>query len=130
VELHIQGITILVSTPYMDEADRCERVGLLYQGKMIKCDSPIAIRRELIGDLLEIYTGDWRTAKEVLENQPGVLEVQTYGEALRVLVDRAEERQQALEDALSQAKIEIISIRRTEARMEDVFISLIKKLEE
>ncbi|MFN2302253.1 MAG: ATP-binding cassette domain-containing protein, partial [Anaerolineales bacterium] len=130
VELHIQGITILVSTPYMDEADRCERVGLLYQGKMIKCDSPIAIRRELIGDLLEIYTGDWRTAKEVLKNQPGVLEVQTYGEALRVLVDRAEERQQALEDALSQAKIEIISIRRTEARMEDVFISLIKKLEE
>jgi ABC-2 type transport system ATP-binding protein len=53
-ELHLEGTTIIVSTPYMDEADRCSRVGLMYDGKMIMCDAPSKIRQALEGDLIII----------------------------------------------------------------------------
>ncbi len=53
-DLHIQGVTILVSTPYMDEAERCSRVGLMYEGRLIECDTPAAIKDLLPGQLLEL----------------------------------------------------------------------------
>ena len=59
-ELHLQGTTIIVSTPYMDEADRCSRVGLMYAGKLVECDSPKWIREKLEGDVIKIQAEDWQ----------------------------------------------------------------------
>ncbi|MEE9188485.1 MAG: ABC transporter ATP-binding protein, partial [Anaerolineales bacterium] len=61
-DLHLEGTTILVSTPYMDEADRCSRVGLKYAGRMVICDSPKSIRERIQADLVELYPQDWQTA--------------------------------------------------------------------
>ena len=52
-DLHLQGTTIVLSTPYMDEADRCSRVGLIYQGKLVECDSPEVIRRKIGGEVIK-----------------------------------------------------------------------------
>ena len=88
-ELHLQGITIFVSTPYMDEAERCSRVGLMYQGRLIVCDTPERIKGLVAGDLLELRPSDLRRAEEVVAGLDGVLEVQTYGDLLHVFVDSA-----------------------------------------
>ncbi len=53
-ELHIDGVSILVSTPYMDEAERCSRVAMIYQGRLVVCDTPDRIKRLVQGDLVEL----------------------------------------------------------------------------
>jgi ABC-2 type transport system ATP-binding protein len=129
-ELHLSGTTIVVSTPYMDEADRCSRVGLLYNGKMVICDSPRKIRGQIKGDMLELRSENWQTAHEILEKQPGVLEIQTYGESLHILVDSAKKELPVIKKALEKNKQEYSSLRQAPARMEEAFISLIRRLEE
>jgi ABC-2 type transport system ATP-binding protein len=128
-ELHIQGTTILVSTPYMDEADRCSRVGLMYAGKLVECDSPQNIRSKLPGDVIEIQPDDWRKTLDVVGGLPGVHEVQTYGESLHLLVDSGAKRLPEIEKFLRKAGLGVRSIRIAPARMEEAFISLIRKME-
>jgi ABC-2 type transport system ATP-binding protein len=127
-ELNLSGTTILVSTPYMDEADRCARVGLIYAGRLVICDTPTAIRNELPGDLLELHPDDWRKTRDLLASLPGVIQVQTYGETLHVIVDSAALRLPELEQALEAAELDFRSMRPAPARMEEAFISLINRL--
>ena len=129
-DLHIEGVTILVSTPYMDEAERCSRVGLMYWGKIIVCDAPGQIKSLVGGELLELRTSNLRDAEQVVAAMPGVLEVQTYGDLLHVFVDRASERQEMLRTGLVGAGIQVIGLRQTRPRMEEAFISLVRRLRE
>jgi len=126
-ELHLQGITIFVSTPYMDEAERCSRVGLMYRGQIIVCDAPDRIRGSVTGDLLEVRPSDLRRAEGIVTRLAGVLEVQTYGDLLHVFVDSASEREGSLLAALEAAGIKVMSLRQTRPRMEEAFISLMRK---
>jgi len=126
-ELHLQGITIFVSTPYMDEAERCSRVGLMYEGRIIVCDAPEQIKGLVKGELLELRPTELRRAEAVFVAQEGVLEVQTYGDLLHVFVDSVARRQAALEDALREEGIEVVSLRQTRPRMEEAFISLVRR---
>lgn len=128
-ELYLQGTTILVSTPYMDEADRCSRVGLMYAGRMVICDAPQNIRGQLEGEIIELQPVDWRSAQEVVKDLEGVREVQTYGESLHLLVDSGKKRLPQIERALKKQNLEFLSIRIAPARMEEAFISLIRKME-
>lgn len=128
-DLHIQGTTILVSTPYMDEADRCSRVGLLYAGRLISCDTPQHIRATLAGQIIEVQPEDWHAAQQVLRTLPGVRAIQTYGEALHLLVDSGEERLPQVKKALDEAQIECRSARLAPPRMEEAFFSMIQEQE-
>jgi len=128
-ELHIQGTTIVVSTPYMDEADRCSRVGLMYAGRLIECDSPQHIRGTLAGDVIEVQPEDWQAALEMAGRLPGVREVQTYGESLHLLVDSGQQRLPEIEASLRGAEIGYRSVRIAPPRMEEAFISVMRKME-
>jgi ABC-2 type transport system ATP-binding protein len=128
-ELHLQGVTIFVSTPYMDEAERCSRVGLMYQGRLVVCDTPDQVKSLVEGELLELRPTELRRAGKVLRGQPGVLEVQTYGDLLHVFVDSLSLRQESLLDVLRASGIGILGLRRTKPRMEEAFISLVSKQE-
>ncbi|MCL7453723.1 MAG: ABC transporter ATP-binding protein [Anaerolineae bacterium] len=138
-ELHLQDITIFVSTPYMDEAERCSRVGLMYQGQMIVCDVPDQIKGLVAGELLELRPGDasdtsapgrsLRRAEQAVSGLEGVLEVQTYGDLLHVFVDDAASRQEAVVDALRTAEVQVIDVRQVRPRMEEAFISLVRRQE-
>lgn len=128
-ELHLGGTTILVSTPYMDEADRCSRVGLMYAGRLIECDSPQNIRGKLKGDVVEVQPEDWQKALKTVASLPGVHEAQTYGESLHLLVDSGKQRLPEIERALKKAHLGYRGIRIAPARMEEAFISLIQKAE-
>jgi ABC-2 type transport system ATP-binding protein len=126
-ELHIQGSTIVVSTPYMDEADRCSRVGLMYQGEIVVCDSPAKIRGNIGADVIKIVSTDWQKARRILETIPGIEEVQSYGEALHVLVKSASIQKQSIKKALLKNQIDLKEFREITPRMEEAFISLIRK---
>ena len=128
-ELYTQGTTIVVSTPYMDEADRCSRVGLMYEGKLVKMDSPRAIRAPLQGRVIELQPDDWRAARAIAVQLPGVEEVQTYGETLHLLVDSGEQRLPEIEQQLRRKGIGYRRARVAPARMEEAFISIISRME-
>jgi ABC-2 type transport system ATP-binding protein len=126
-ELHLQGVTLFISTPYMDEAERCARIGLMFEGSIIVCDTPTHIKSLVDGELLELRPHRLREAGRVIEGLPGVLEVQTYGDLLHVFVDDAQSRAPALRQALAEAGIAVEGLRQTRPRMEEAFISLIRR---
>lgn len=127
--LHLEGTTILISTPYMDEADRCSRVGLMYAGKMVICDTPRNIRGQIQGEVIELLPDDWRLAGEIVQVLAGVNEIQTYGETLHILVDSAQRRLPEIKRALNQAGLSYRGMRAVPARMEQAFLSLISRME-
>ncbi len=126
-DLHLEGITILVCTPYMDEAERCSRVGLMFEGQIVACDTPGALQKRVGGELLEILTDDLTSGLQILQDGPGVGEVQTYGNLIHVFVDNAERRESELRDLLTKSGREVMWMRQTTPRMEEAFIHLIRK---
>ncbi len=125
--LHMQGVTLFVSTPYMDEAERCSRAALMFEGSIVVCDAPERIKGLVEGELLELRPTRLREAAHVISGLPGVLEVQTYGDLLHVFVDDAGQRQADVRRALDEAGIGVQGLRQTRPRMEEAFISLIRK---
>ena len=126
-ELHLEGVTLFVSTPYMDEAERCSRVGLMFEGDIIVCDTPERIKGLVEGELLELQPDRLREASRMIEDLAGVLEVQTYGDLVHVFVDDAAQRAPMIQQALAGAGIAVEGLRQTRPRMEEAFISLIRK---
>ena len=128
-ELHLRGTTIMVSTPYMDEADRCSRVGLMYAGKLIECDTPLNIRNMVEGEIIELQAEDWQKTLETVSGLTGVHEAQTYGESIHLLVDSGKRRLPEIEKILKHSGLGYRSIRVAPMQMEEAFISLIRKME-
>jgi len=122
-----KGVTIFVCTPYMDEAERCHRVGLLYEGRLIASDTPQGIRRLVPGDLLELRCPDVYAAQAAVADLEGVLEVQTYGDLLHVFVDSAPLRMAQVQAALLAQGIPVSGVRTVDARMEEAFVSLLRR---
>ena len=126
-DLHLQGITLFVSTPYMDEAERCSRVGLMYEGKMIVCDTPERVKVLTEGELVALWPSDLRRAREAIGGLEGMLEVQTFGDQLRVFAVDADVVMAKVREALAAQEIEVLEMRRTQPRMEEAFISLVRR---
>jgi ABC-2 type transport system ATP-binding protein len=122
-----KGTTIFVCTPYMDEAERCNWVGLLYEGHLVAHDSPETIKGMVPGRLLEFTPSNFVPAWRTVEEMEGMLEVQTYGAMLHVFVDEPGRRQREIEAALAAQGITCEGMREIEPRMEEAFISLIRK---
>jgi len=122
-----KGATIFVCTPYMDEAERCTRVGLMYQGQIIAYDTPQSVKQMVPGRLLEFTPSDFVPAWRLVDELEGVLEVQTYGAMLHVFVDDVDRRGQDIEAALSAQGITCQGMREIAPRMEEAFISLIRR---
>jgi ABC-2 type transport system ATP-binding protein len=125
-ELHLQGTTIVVSTPYMDEAEHCNRIGLLFKGQLIECGTPREIKALVKGQVIEFHPMPLEAARALLVTQPGVLEVQVYGTLLHVFVEDAAVVWPRLQAGLCEAGIQIDAARLIQPRMEEAFISLIQ----
>jgi ABC-2 type transport system ATP-binding protein len=128
-ELYLQGVTLVVSTPYMDEAERCSRVGLMYRGQMVVCDTPGHIKGMVEGELIVLRPSNLYRAREVLSELPGILEMQTFGNQLRLLVRDADGAMPRVREALAKQDIEVTDVRRSQPRMEEAFISLVRRQE-
>jgi ABC-2 type transport system ATP-binding protein len=119
-----QGITIVMATPYLDEAERCSRVALLHEGRLLALDTPAALRSTLSGAFLEVIADDHRRAADVLRRMPDVSSVEMFGERAHVRLvmsdDKAAER---VASALGSAGLAVESVRPIATSLEDVFIA-------
>ena len=128
-ELHLGGTTIVISTPYMDEAERCNRVALLHNGRLIRSDKPRDIQNSVEGDVIQLTPENWQAAQRQLKQIPGVLEIQTYGNRLHVLLSPGEDNLAYLESEMERRAIHYSGLERAPMRMEEAFISIVSKLD-
>jgi hypothetical protein len=122
-----KGLTIFMTTPYMDEAERCTQVGLITSGGMIASGSPAQIKAMLPGHLLEFTPSAFKVARQICAALPGVLETQAYGEKLHVFVDDVMRLKPQIESVLAAEGIQHNGLREIEVRMEEAYISLIQR---
>ena len=122
-----RSLTTFVCAPYMDEAERCHRVGLIFEGRLLAQGTPRALRDLLPGQLLDCHTSDFVRAKRLVDDLPGVLEVQTLGDRLRLFVDDATQRQPEIESFFARHHIQLKQYRVVQPRMEEAFIFLVKR---
>jgi ABC-2 type transport system ATP-binding protein len=124
-----KGLTILVATPYMDEAERCSRVGLIFGGRLVACDTPSAIKQAVPGRVVEFTPSHLDEAARLAQMMPGVLEVQTYGAMIHAFVDDPSLRIPQIISSLMARGIHCSQPRELAMRMEEAFISLIRRQE-
>jgi len=119
-----QGVTILVSTSYLDEAERCMRIGLMNKGRIIIEDDPQKVRRSLNIPTIEVWPDKVRAAGEIAGNLPGVVSISVYGDRLHVGL-AAGASAGAVVDGLERAGISVKDHRSILPSLEDVFITMV-----
>jgi ABC-2 type transport system ATP-binding protein len=125
-----EGLTVLVSTPYMDEASRCTRLGFMNYGRLLAEGTPQALTRPLQGRILEVAGSPRRTLRQIVTNDPAVEEVQAFGEKLHVRVrpGSAATVQERLASALAVAGVEVTRLATAVPTLEDAFIELLTRV--
>jgi len=129
-ELLGRGLTIVMSTPYLDEAERCARVALMDRGRVLACGEPGALRRDSELVVLEVVCSPVRAAADRLEGAQGVDGVHSFGDRLHVLLGAGIEvpsATAALTRQLQQGGVEVRGARPVTAGLEDVFIHLVEE---
>jgi ABC-2 type transport system ATP-binding protein len=122
-EFLARGITILMSTPYLDEAERCSRVALLHQGRLLAMDEPARLRRFITGRMLEVIAPG-REAADILRRLPGVADAQVFGERVHVtLGDGGDAVEAEFRAALAATPLANVPVRSVPPSLEDVFIA-------
>lgn len=122
-----EGMTVFVTTAYLDEAERCDRVGLMHRGRLIRCDAPDALKSGLEEDCYELRCPDQRTAKNLLETREGVASAEPSGATLHLFLSPSRTSPEVLADALDAAGLGPAEFRRITPSLEDAFILLIRK---
>jgi len=117
------GVTVFVTTHYMDEAEYCERVGVMRDGKLLAMDTPTNLKKSIIkGDVWEVFAYPLERGLDVLHELDGVERVGLAGDHLRVISSKVKE--EAMQDLLSRNNIRVEKIERGEPTLEDVFLAL------
>jgi ABC-2 type transport system ATP-binding protein len=120
-----QGVTLVLNTPYLDEAERCHRVALMAQGRLVACDTPAALRRLIPAGILEVRGPAAEEVEPILRRLPGVRDVQVFGDSLHVTVAPGTEPH-VLQAALAGAGRGDVAVRPITPGLEDVFVWLLK----
>lgn len=125
--LNENGMTILVSTPYMDEADLCNTVGFMHQGKLIAINTPQNLKSQFIGDLLELKAEPIREVGKLVKSAAGVKEVNVFGDRLHLTVTDITQAQAAVPELLQKNQFQLISLNPIQPSLEDIFVSIVKQ---
>ena len=127
-EFLADGLTIVMATPYLDEAERCGRVALLHEGRVMALDDPASLQAGLPGSLVEVEAAGTRPPVDALAAIPGVEDVQLFGDRAHLRLDSARVPDvQSLAAALERAGIRVAGVRAIPASLEDVFIHLVSR---
>lgn len=121
-----EGITIVMTTPYLDEAERCTRVGLMNQGKLMVVDTPQKVKSLMKGTVVEVVCNNIRKSFNLLKQVPDITEVQAFGDRLNIVVSDIDKDTALIQNKLKNEGIEIINWRIIPPSLENVFISLLK----
>jgi ABC-2 type transport system ATP-binding protein len=120
-EMVEEGVTVIVSTAYLDEAERCDRVVFLHEGRVLALDDPTALQASLPGRVLEVRATDARKARDLLRDRPEVQRASLFGEAVHAVV-AADVGPASIRSALVDAGVDVRDVRAVAPSLEDVFI--------
>ncbi|MFH1263994.1 MAG: ABC transporter ATP-binding protein [Pseudomonadota bacterium] len=128
------GITIVLTTPYLDEAERVDRVALMMKGRLLDLDTPARLRASVRGSVIEVLARPKREAADLLRRIPGVSGIETFGERLHAAVpdlsgEAAETFGKTIEGSLRSAGVVVTTVRAVAPTLEDLFISRVRNQE-
>ncbi len=124
-EMVARGVTVLAATAYLDEAERCDRVAMLHQGKLVALDTPRALQDRLAGHIQMVHTDAPRKARDLLQQQGPVRHATLFGDRVHVTLDHPEREWPPVRAALEAAGVAVLDESLTEPSLEDVFIHLV-----
>jgi ABC-2 type transport system ATP-binding protein len=113
------GLTLLLTTAYMDEAERCDRVGFLHQGRLVQCDTPAALRQQLPADCYAVEAADIREERKRLVTNPLVMSARPAGSSLHVFLRPGTPADQVWPSGTA-------SVERILPSLEDVFVATVE----
>ena len=130
-EVVAAGVTVLVSTPYMDEADRCSQVGIIYDGHLLNLGTPEELQNTLPYSIIEVKATPRKTMRKVVGDMDGVHDWRPVGDRLRLSVlnhnTNTPKMMRGLEKALKQEKADVQILRTAKKTMEDVFTHAVQQ---
>jgi ABC-2 type transport system ATP-binding protein len=127
-EMVAEGTTVIVSTAYLDEAERCDRVVMMHEGRTLALDRPETLQTSLEGAMLSLRTDHPRRARDLLRDAPQVQSATLFGDVVHALVPRGA-GDAAARRALADGGIDLLEMEEVEPSLEDVFIHLVRSAE-
>lgn len=121
-----EGVTILFSTSYLDEAERCSRIGLIYQGELLIADTPAAVKAQMKGTILELRMEDNQRGMRILEEVESLRSLVLSGDKIHVLVDDSQEGEKVIQEVLKAQGVEILGLMAVRPSLEDAFVSIVQ----
>lgn len=122
-----KGVTILVTTHYMDEAEHCNSIGFLYYGNILSLDTPTVMKEKIIdGDIIEMKVSDTLKSIELLKNKDKISDASVYGAGIHLMAEKGINSDE-LKKYLNENNIEVKSIKKVRPSLEDVFVFLVEK---
>ena len=136
--LSTEGLTILVATPYMDEAERCHRIAFMYAGEILQIGTPAELCASLSAKRIELRTADLRKAEQVLSEGAGpdsgpdkdIIDVERFGDRLDLLVHDPEKEQKWIAEKLKAAGLSVGEMHVDEPTLDNIFVSKLRALRE
>ncbi|MDI6855098.1 MAG: ABC transporter ATP-binding protein [Deltaproteobacteria bacterium] len=125
-----RGVTVLVTTHYMDEAEFCDQLVLIYQGRIIAQGQPGNLKERVTEHIIAVYPDRLGDSLEILRQVPQISDVAVFGAGLHAAAPRVEEAEKAIKEALAGADITVQRLEHIEPSLEDAFISLIQEASE
>lgn len=120
------GMTIIMATPYLDEAERCAAVGLLHHGRFLVTGTPQSIKQSMKLAILELNCDDLRKASALISQLPGITDVQLFGDHIDLVVDDSQAASTGIRNAFDAANMALTGLRSKSPSLENVFIALIR----
>lgn len=121
-----QGVTILTTTSYLDEAERCHRIALLHEGRMLFCDTPARLKENMPGAVLSVVTDNPRGISELLDGNDGISSMMIVGDGLHLVVKDASRMISELRSIITSANVPFNSIEQVTPTVEDLFVEAVK----
>ncbi|MBS1190797.1 MAG: transporter ATP-binding protein [Rhodocyclaceae bacterium] len=125
--LRAEGVAMVISTAYLDEAERCDRLALLHRGRLMYCDTPAGLKARMPGAMLEIASPEPRRLRDAVQGLPGVEGVLLVGIGAHVHVDDAAARLPQIAQALAAAGVETTRMETVAPTIEDLFVALLER---
>src|SRR5262249_334264 len=126
--LATEGMSIIVATPYLDEAERCHRVALMERGKIYDIDSPARFRSKTGLTRLEVEVAPLGPAEDILRESPEAEDVQRFGDRLDIMAPRPDAAEADIRERSAKNGLKVIAIRRSEPTLENAFVGQLRKM--
>lgn len=126
-ELIAEGVAILTTTAYLDEAERCHRVALMHQGKLLFADTPANLKAKLGKDVLSVTSADPRSLRTTLEHAEGISSLVLTGDGVHVGVDDASRRIPEFKARLARANVQFDAMQEVVPAIEDLFVDAVTR---